>query len=347
MLAVQSVHDAMPFTPQKFRQQLAAAALPPVALLTSSEPLLLQEAADAFRARARELGYAEREVIDADARFDWNGLARSGVAMSLFATRRLIDLRLPTGKPGKEGSAALIAWCNEPVPDTALLVTCEEWSKKHEGAWVEAIDATGWFVPLWPLKREELPPWVGARFRSRGVEADAEAIELLIERTEGNLLAAAQEVDKLAMLHPTGRLDAATLGNLVADSARFDVFQMTDAAFAGDAARALRMLSGLRAEGEEPIPMMGWIGRQVELALRLASARDFAAQARAEHLWPARLQLFRSALRRGDTAHWQQCLLRAARIDRIAKGREQGDAWREVERLVIAIADPRSARMLA
>lgn len=337
----------MPLNAETLQRRLAAGELPSVILLASSEPLLLQEASDVVRARARATGFTEREVIEADARFNWDELARSGAAMSLFATRRLIDLRLPTGKPGKEGSAAIIAWCHAANPDTCLLITCEEWSKKHEGAWVQAVDKAGWFAPLWPLKRGELPEWIAARLRSRDLEADGEAIEVLIDRTEGNLLAAAQEIDKLAMLHTGGKLDAATMGTLVADSARFDVFQFADAAFDGDAARALRMLAGLRAEGEEPIPMMGWMGRQIETALRLASAADFSAQARAEHLWPARERLFRSALRRGDAAHWRDCLLRAARIDRIAKGREDGDVWREMERLAVAIAEPRAARRLA
>ncbi|HET8897394.1 MAG TPA: DNA polymerase III subunit delta [Rhodanobacteraceae bacterium] len=337
----------MPLTLPRFHQQLAQAPLPPAILLASAEPLLLLEAADGVRARAREQGYAEREVIEADARFNWDELTRSGATLSLFASRRLIDLRLPTGKPGKDGAAAIVAWCKDANPDTTLLVTCEEWSRKHEGAWVEAIDKTGWFAPLWPLKRDELPAWIGARLASRGINADSEAVALLIERTEGNLLAAAQEIDKLVMLHQGGQLDAATLGGLIADSARFDVFQFTDAALAGETPRALRMLAGLRGEGEEPIPMMAWIGRQLELALRLASAGDFASQARAEHLWPARERLFRSALRRAGAEHWRDCLLRAGRIDRIAKGREAGDVWRELERLTVAIAEPRKAAALA
>src|SRR5699024_5567677 len=158
---------------------------------------------------------------------------------------------------------------------------------------------------------------------------------------EGNLLAAAQEVDKLVVLHGEGRLDAATLENLVADSTRFDVFKLADAAFGGDAARAVRILQGLQAEGDEIIALMGWLVNQLELALRLALARDFAAQAKAERLWDSRQKLFRAALRRAPREHWQHCLARAARIDRMAKGRENGDPWREAQRLVVAIAQPR------
>jgi len=149
------------------------------------------------------------------------------------------------------------------------------------------------------------------------------------------------------VLHGQGKIDAAEMENLVADSARYDAFKLTDAAFAGEGGRALRILHGLHAEGDELIALMGWLVNQLQLALRLANARDFAAQARAERLWPAREQLFRKALRRAPREHWLQCLARAARIDRMAKGREQGDAWLEAERLIAAIAEPRAAQALA
>jgi DNA polymerase-3 subunit delta len=166
---------------------------------------------------------------------------------------------------------------------------------------------------------------------------------MLAERVEGNLLAAAQEIDKLVVLAGDQRLDAATLEGLVADSARFDAFKLTDAAFAGEGGRALRILAGLRSEGDELIALMGWLVNQLQLALRLANARDFAAQAKVERLWPAREQLFRKALRRAPREHWLACLARAARIDRMAKGREQGNPWLEAERLIAAIAEPRAA----
>ncbi len=336
----------MPAGSDSWRRQLAATELKPVYLLAGEE-LLVLEAADALRARARELGFDEREVIDVEARFDWDNLARAGAGMSLFATRRMIDLRIPTGRPGRDGSAAISAWCGDPPPDTLLLITAVEWSKKHEGAWTRAVDKTGAKVVFWPPRAHEWPRWIAARLASRGIKAAPEAVALLAERVEGNLLAAAQEVDKLVMLHGEGTLDAATLEKLVADSTRFDVFKLTDAALGGDAARAVRIVAGLQSEGEDLVALMGWMINQLELALRLASARDFAAQAKAERLWPARQQLFRAALRRAPREHWQQCLARAARIDRMVKGREYGDPWREAQRLVVAMAQPRVAEALA
>jgi len=339
----------MPLNAAQWQKALAGDSLRPVYLLAGEE-LLVLEAADALRAQARRLGYAEREVLDVGNHFDWDDLARSAAGMSLFATRRLLDLRLPTGRPGTEGAKAINEFCAKPPPDVTLLITATEWSSKHEGAWTRNLDAAGALVVFNAPKPHEWAAWVGARLSSRGLSATPDAAALLAERVEGNLLAAAQEIDKLAVLRGEdggARIDATEMEHLVADSARYDAFKLTDAAFAGEPGRALHILAGLRAEGDELIALMGWLVNQLQLALRLANARDFAAQARAERLWPAREQLFRKALRRAPREHWLQCLARAARIDRIAKGREAGDAWLEAERLIAAIAEPRAASALA
>ncbi len=335
---------------------LAKGELVPVYLLAGDEPLQLQEAGDALRARARALGYAEREVLDVEPHFDWDNLARSGASLSLFASRRLIEVRLPTGKPDRDGSAAIMEWCKSPVPDTVLLVSAMQWSKKHEGAWVKAIERAGVYAWLRAPRVDQLPGWIRARMRKRNLEPDADAVALLASRAEGNLLAIAQEIDKLAAEREGGPVNARDLESLGADNAVYDVFKLTDAAFGGDAPRALKILNGLRAEGEDVIPMLGWLLNQLDLALRLASAPDFASGVRNEYgMWPARQQLFKGALQRAGrgNAHWRRCLAECARIDRMAKGRVQdqagksvGDPWREMERLMVAIAQPRSANVL-
>ena len=327
---------------------LGASELKPVWLIAGAEHLIVLEAADRLRARTRELGFAEREIHDVDHRFDWNELAMSGAAMSLFATRRVIELRMPTGKPGKEGSAAISAWCADPPPDTLLLITAQEWSKQHEGAWYAAVDRAGVAMPVWPLKRDELPAWISARMKAQGLKATHDAIELLAERTEGNLLAAAQEIDKLALLVGDAVLDIEMLEASVADDARFDAFRLTDAAIAGDATRALRMVSGLRAEGAEAIPLLGWLLNQLRVLLRLAHAGGNLNQAfKTERIWDAKQAGFRRALQAGNAAHWERCIVQVGRIDRIAKGRADGDVWREIERLITAIAMPkRGAELL-
>ena len=335
----------MPLNHAQWQKALAADSLRPVYLLAGEE-LLVLEAADALRAQARKLGYSERQVLDVGAHFDWDELARAAAGMSLFATRRLLDLRLPTGRPGVEGAKAIVEFCSNPPPDVTLLITAVEWSSKHEGAWTKHVDAAGCLVVFNAPRPNEWEAWIGARLASRGLAATHDAAALLAERVEGNLLAAAQEIDKLAVLHGQGEIDAAEMENLVADSARYDAFKLTDAALGGDGARALRILDGLRAEGDELIALMGWLVNQLQLALRLANAQDFGAQARAERLWPAREQLFRKALRRAPREHWMQCLARAAKIDRIAKGREAGDAWLEAQRLIAAMAEPRASQAL-
>ncbi|MFO1505822.1 MAG: DNA polymerase III subunit delta [Lysobacterales bacterium] len=346
----------MATTPERFRQSLAKGPLPPVVLIAGAEHLVVIETVDALRDRAREEGYSEREVLDVEPGFDWNRLTESVNELSLFATRRLIDLRLPTGRPGKEGAAAITAFCAAPPADTLLLVTAHDWSNRHAGAWSAAIEKAGTAVICWPIGADKLPGWIAARMASRGLHAGNDAIAVLAERVEGNLLAAAQDIDRLALLHTGGTIDAATLESLVADDARFDVFRLTDAALAGDAARALRIVDGLHAEGEEIIPLLGWLSNQLRVVERVARDPGGTASAlRSEHLRPAAHDALSRAVRVAPHAHWEACLAAVGRIDRIAKGRNPdaggrayGDAWRELERLLVAIAQPRrSAALLA
>ena len=367
---------------EQIQRQLARAPLPPALLIAGQEILLVLEAADAVRARAREEGYA-REVFDVDARFDWDELAASFSAMSLFANRRLLDVRLPTGKAGKEGGEVIVAFCANPPPDTVLLISCLEWSKKHaEPAWVRAIAKVGHTATLWQMQRHKLPDWLLARMRARGINARHDAAELLAERVEGNLLAAAQEVDKLALLigastaaandsgspsrrqpsDPTGAgtmgagaIDAAEMDRLVADSSRFDAFKLIDAVLAGEASRALRMLRSLRAEGEAVPGLMGPIVGPVltlaALAEVQASGGNLGAAMQAQRIWDSKQSQYKRALERHDPARWEQFAIECGRIDRISKGRgrigeDPGDAWLALERLLAAIAQPRARALL-
>ncbi|MFZ2237498.1 MAG: DNA polymerase III subunit delta [Dokdonella sp.] len=327
---------------------LAKPELAPVWLIAGSEHLLVIEAADALRQRARELGYVERDIHDVDQHFDWNELARSGSTLSLFSSRKIIEIRLPTGKPGKEGAAAIIEYCKNPPDDNVLLITCHDWSKSHEGAWSAAVNKVGMHVIAAPIRREALSPWIDARMRSRGLKANRDAIELLAERVEGNLLAAAQEIDKLALLVGNRPLDIATLEDCVADDARYDVFRLTDAAFAGDVGRALHIVDGLRAEGEELFALLGWVLNQLRQVI--AAAGGGAGKGG----WGGnRQEVFQRALRSAPVAHWERCLDQAGLIDRIVKGRGGIDsaqansvAWREFSALIAAMAQPRQAASL-
>lgn len=338
--------------------QLAAEPLRPAYLVAGPETLLVLEAADAVRAAARAQGIEEREVHDMEGRDpDWDALAGSLHAPSLFASRRLVEVRLPTGKPGNEGSKLVCEYCADPPQDVVLLVIANDWSRSHAGKWSEAIGRIGHSCIAWQVKPHELNGWIERRLRSRGVKATPDAAVRLAQRIEGNLLAAAQEVDKLALL-AKGRdagdatLDADTMEALVADSARFDVFRLVDGALNGTSPQVSRMLAGLRAEGEAVPALMGMVVKELQTVATLARARNFAAECKALRVWDSKQAVYKRALARHPPERWQRFLAEAGRVDRIAKGRvrlgeESPDAWLQLERLLLAIADRGAARLLA
>lgn len=338
--------------PDALPARLAAEPLRPAYLIAGAETLLVLEAADAVRAAAREQGCSERETFEADARgFDWNGFAAQVNAPSLFSPCRLLELHLPTGKPGKEGGELIAGFCADPPPDVTLLVLAGAWSRQHGGKWSEAVSRSGHFVEVREVRAHELPNWLERRLRSRGLRADPGAVQLLAERVQGNLLAAAQEVDKLALLDDGRPLDAARMEQLIAESARYDVFGLVDAALNGKPAQVARMLAGLQAEGEAVPALMGMVTMELQRAAALAQTKarggNLAAEFRAQRVWDSKQAAYTRALSRHDAAQWERFVAEAGRVDRISKGRAPGDAWRQLERLLLAVADPRARRMLA
>ena len=248
----------MELRPEQLAGQGADTALAPVYLIAGPETLRVLEAADAVRARARAAGIDEREVFDADGRdFDWNQLDASFHAPSLFSARRLVEVRLPSGKPGKEGGEVISQFCANPAPDVILMITANEWSKAHQGKWAEAVNRVGVLSVAWAIKPHELSDWIERRLRSRGLRAEPAAVQRLAERVEGNLLAAAQEIDKLVLLADGQTLDVERMESLVADAARYDVFRLVEATFSGQPQAVLRMLAGLRGEGEAVANALG------------------------------------------------------------------------------------------
>ena len=347
----------MELTPERLPAQLAAEALRPAYLIAGPEPLRVLEAADAVRARAKETGFAEREVFDADGRdFDWNALDATFRAPSLFASQRLVELRLPTARPGKEGAEIIAGFCAQPPSDVVLLVTGGEWSRQHGGKWSEAIARVGHVVVANAIRPHELAGWIETRLRSRGLRADRDAVQRLAERVEGNLLAAAQEIDKLALLTDGGQvLDAARMEALVADAARYDVFRLVDAALNGQPAQLSRMLAGLRAEGQAVFALMGMIVMELQRVASLARVQErggnLAAEFKAQRVWDSRQAVYRRALQRHPATRWERLVVEAGRVDRVAKGRprsgESGDAWQLLERLLLTAAEPKAGLLLA
>ncbi|MBS0212400.1 MAG: DNA polymerase III subunit delta [Proteobacteria bacterium] len=334
-----------------FAAALARAPLPAAILVAGAEELRVIEAADAVRAKARE-GGSERSVYHVDGRFDWDELVGDFSAMSLFSSARLLDVRTPDGKFGKEGGEAIAAFCKDPPPGTTLLVSCLEWSKRHaETTWAKAIAKAGHVLAMWPLPRHKLADWLLRRLIAHGIDASHEAAELLSERVEGNLLAAAQEVEKLSLLvDRKQRIDLAQMQRLVADSSRYDVFKLTDACMEGDAARAVRILRALRAEGDAVPALLGPLVQQIMqvagLAAEAARGGDLRAAMAAQRIWDAKQAVFRRALERHDARGWEAFTIELGRIDRMAKGREAGDPWIALERLLAAIAAARGRRLL-
>ena len=244
----------------------------------------------------------------------------------------------------------------QPPADVVLLVVANEWSNRHAGKWSEAIGRVGHSCIAWQVKPHELNGWIDRRLRSRGVKAAPDAVARLAQRIEGNLLAAAQEVDKLALLMQGDAaakpLDAEAMDALVADSARFDVFRLVDAALSGNPPQVARMLAGLRAEGEAVPALMGMVVKELQTTAALARARNLAAECKAQRIWPAKEAVYKRALGRHPPERWQRFLAEAGRVDRISKGRgrigeESTDAWLQLERLLLAVADKGALRLLA
>jgi len=347
----------MELTPERLLAQLAAEPVRPAYLIAGSEPLRVLETADAIRAHARAQGFAEREVFDADGRsFDWGTLDASFHAPSLFSARRLIELRLPTGKPGKDGAKLLSDYAADPPADIALLITCEDWSRQHGGKWSQGLAAVGHLVIAHPVRAHELPGWIETRLRARGVRAERQAVLRLAERVEGNLLAAAQEIDKLALLADGQTLDIERMEALVADSARYDVFRLMDAALNGQPAQVSRMLAGLRAEGEAVFALMGMVVMELQRIAALARVAErggnLGAEFKTQRVWDAKQAIYRRALQRHPAPRWQRLAAETSRVDRVGKGRwrvgeESDDAWQLLERLLLAVAEPKAAGLVA
>ncbi|MGH8079478.1 MAG: DNA polymerase III subunit delta [Lysobacter sp.] len=343
----------MELTPERLLAQLDQEPLRPAYLIAGPEPLRVLEAADAVRAAARKQGIAEREIFEAEGNQrepDWNALSASFRAPSLFASRRLVELRLPTGKPGKEGAEVISDFCADPPHDVSLLISAGEWSKQHGGKWSEAVGRIGHIAVAWAVKPHELPDWIERRLRARGLRADRDAVQSLADRVEGNLLAAAQEVDKLALLSDGETLTLERMQELVADAARFDVFRVLDSAMNGQGAQVSRMLAGLRAEGEAVPALLGMVVMELQRTAALArvNARggNISAEFKAQRIWDSKQPMYRRALQRHDARRWEALLAQAGRVDRMAKGREYGDAWVALERLLLAVAEPRALRLL-
>jgi len=321
-----------------------ARGLRPLYVIHGDEPLLALEAADAVRAAARAAGHTEREVLLAERGFDWSQLATSVAAMSLFGDKKLVELRIPSGKPGTDGATAIEAHCRNLPTDTTMLVTLPRLDRQGQGsAWFAALGGAGAVVNVFPVDRVRLPQWIAARLARQKQRAGAEAIDFLVECVEGNLLAAHQEIQKLGLLYPEGELSLEQVRDAVLDVARFNVYQLTEAMLGGDGLRLARVLDGLAGEGEPPLRVLWVMSEDVRAVLKLQSGRAEGRRDpeifRGERIWgEARQRLVSQAAARVQGRDLSAALEHAAHIDRVAKGVADGDPWDELARLGLRFA---------
>lgn len=335
----------MQVSPEQLPAQLERK-LAPVYFVSGDEPLLAQECGDAIRRAAHAAGFGERDVFTVESGFDWAGFYAETRAGSLFASRRLIELRLPTGKPGEEGGKTLVELCADPSPDVILLVTAGKLDKSARAAkWAAALERAGVAVTVYPIESRQFHAWVERRLRARGLAPGPGVVDMLVHYTEGNLLACAQEIDKIAML-TSGAVNADDIDGNLGDNARFSVFALADAALAGDTRGLTRMLRVLKAEGEAPVLVLWALGREARdlarMAQAIASGRPEAQVLDEFRVWQRRKPLVRKALARTGQREGYELVRAVARADRVAKGRGAGDIWLELESLALALAGMRT-----
>lgn len=333
----------MRLRPDQLETHLQRSGLAPVYCLSGDEPLQMLEAADMIRLRARETGTQERTVLDVDKGFDWNTLARESGNLSLFSDRRLIELRLGGHKPGKSGSDALTEYANNINNDNILLVTTARADKAtQQSRWYRALDQAGVTIPIWPVDGNRLSDWIVQRMRRLGKQLDRDAAELIAQRTEGNLLAARQELEKLCLLVDKDRISLQDVMESVADSARHDVFVLIEQAYLGRTERVAIMLRGLRGEGTEPIGIFGALMWEFR---RLCSMSDAVANGAGTdrvmndyRIWPQRRKATGEVLKRLDINQFTGLLMEANTIDRSLKGANHQDSWELLENFLFRLA---------
>ena len=327
---------------------LLARSLAPAYLFGGSEPLLLQECRDQVIQAAQQQGFAERNVHDAGRGFDWGELIEDSSALSLFSSRKIVDIRLPTGRPGREGSQVLVEFVESGDPDLLLMVSCEKWDTGiRKSKWATVLARAGVLVEIWPVKPNQLPQWIRGRMTAAGLDPEPDAVALLADLVEGNLLAAQQEIDKLVLLKPGERISAEDVTRAVANSARFDAFRLVECALLGQLGECLRVSSGLQRTGVAIQAVSGALYRELTLAdtvrAAVSSGESESAVFGKLRVWQSRQGPMRQLLRRLTEPALGESFRALALIDRQSKGRAGGDPWQTLDRLLVLMCQPGTA----
>lgn len=316
--------------------------LAPIYLVGGEEPLLLLECCDQIRAAAKARGFIEREILQVERDFDWSEL-RQAATPSLFASQKIIDLRLRTGKPGQEGASALTEWADAPDPNMLLLVSCEQWdASSRKSKWAASLEQAGQRIDIWPVGARELPRWLEQRMQQHGMQPEPEALRILADRLEGNLLAARQEIDRLALIRGAGIVTVDDVMKVVADSSRFDAFALAEHMLTGNLRDGLRVAAGLRRM-DTPLPLlMGALLKELKVLetyrLAVRGGENESVVFRRLNVWQNRQNTVRIAARRLDTLRLFGAFKMLSLIDRQSKGQAAGDPWQSIDTLLLQLA---------
>ena len=332
----------MQIRPEHLSRELARG-IAPLYLIHGDEPLLALEAGDAIRAAARKAGCEQRDVLVADAGFKWDAFLGANANLGLFGERMLVDLRIPSGKPGPDGAKALERYASTPNADNVTLITLPRMDRAAQNApWFVALAESAVVIPIYPVERDQLPAWIAARLKAQGQHGSDDTLAFLAENCEGNLLAARQEIDKLGLLLPQGELKLADVESAVADVARFDVSELSEAWLGGDAERVVRILSVLEAEGEAITRILWQLGEDLHALAgvqdALALGIPLATAVRNARAWGRRQNALERAQRRIPRTRMPTLLAELARLDALAKGLGDGNAWEALTALALDVA---------
>ena len=329
---------------------LLSKSLAPVYVVAGAEALLVQESRDRIIQAAQQQGFAERTVFDVTNKFDWDLLAGDAVELSLFSSRKIMDVRLPTGRPGRDGSQALQNMVQAADPDILLLLSCGKWDTSlRKSKWATELARAGVLIEIWPVKPQQLPQWIRNRMVAAGLDPEPDAVAMLADLVEGNLLAAQQEIEKMVLLKPAGRVSADDVTRAVANSSRFDAFRLVECALQGQLGECLRVATGLQRTNVAIQAVSGALYRELTLSDSVRSAVQSGETESSVfgklRIWPARQAPIRQALRRLSAFDFGESFRALALIDRQSKGRAPGDPWQTLDRLLWFLCEPGAIRL--
>ncbi len=333
----------MRLRPDQLESHLQRSNLAPIYFVSGDEPLQKLECIDQIRMTARAQGFDERNVFNVDKGFDWASINQATGNLSLFSNRRLIELRMTSPKPGKEGGAVLFEYAEQFNEDNLLIISADKMDKSVQNTkWLKAIEKTGVLIQVWPINPGQLPGWIQARLQAKQKRITLDAARLIAQRVEGNLLAARQEIEKLVLLVEKENIDIEDVIAAVADSSRYDVFDMIESAYLGNADRTLLMLNGLKNEGLEPLTLFGalmWeFRRTCSMAYQLESGIPIDSIFNSYRIWDQKKRPLTAILKRHKSKTLQQLLRYCAMIDRTLKSARKDNAWDQFNTLFLAIA---------